>query len=177
MNATDHKCRVCDALVPNAGLGTTCGTCGVRVTAEFETIRQSRPSSLVLLAAGAGLFAIAAREVQFGQWEAHQILTLGLCVLVTWYFVSNRPNEVVLWEKGVVLIECGNSPRLIGWEGVAAVQSNPQANRVEFIDAADSVVDSIPVEFLGTWRRAERFVEATNPYIDSVGTTETSTRA
>ncbi len=167
MKTINHKCHVCNALIQDAGLGSACAQCGVRVTAEVQTIRESKPSSYFLLAAGIGLFAIAAREIQFGRWEAHQILTLGLCVLVTWFFVSRRPNEVVLWDGGVVLIERGNKPCRIGWKGVAAVHANPELNRIEFIGASGTMIDSFSIELLGTWRRAERFIEAASPYIVS----------
>lgn len=165
MATTNHICRVCDAIIEDAGLGSVCKVCGVGVNAEFQTIRESRPSSLFLLAAGLVLFIIAAREVSFGQWEAHQILILGLCVLVTWVFISHRPNEVVLWEQGVVLIERGGKPRQISWHGIAAVRSNQNTNCIEFVDRANRVTDSIPVEFLGTWRRADRFADQASSYI------------
>lgn len=167
MVTTNHTCRVCDAVIKDAGLGTACEACGVRVNAEYCTIRESRPSSLFLLGVGLGLFIIAAREVSFGSWEAHQILILGLCVLVTWVFVAHRPNEVVLWKSGVVLIEHGTKPRRIGWQGITSVRANQELRRVEFVDGANRVIDSIPIEFLGTWRRAERFIQEAHGFIDA----------
>ena len=132
MNTINHTCRVCDAVIENAGMGTACARCGVRVNAEFWTVRESKPSSVFLLVVGLGLFAIAAREVSFGQWEAHQILILGVCVLVTWMFIANRPNEAVIWKSGVVLLERGAEPRRISWKGVTDVKFNDELDRIEF---------------------------------------------
>ncbi len=163
---TNHQtCRVCDAVIKNASMGTACGQCGVPVNAEFRTVRESKPSSVFLLVVGLGLFAIAAREVSFGRWEAHQILILGLCVLVTWRFVTNRPNEAVLWQSGVVLLERGSKPRSISWGGATDVRSNDELDCIELVGATGAVVDSIPIEFFGTWGRADLFVIEARSFI------------
>ncbi len=174
MNTINHTCRVCDAVIENAGMGTACARCGVRVNAEFWTVRESKPSSVFLLVVGLGLFAIAAREVSFGQWEAHQILILGVCVLVTWMFIANRPNEAVIWKSGVVLLERGAEPRRISWKGVTDVKFNDELDRVEFVGEGGVVIDSISAEFFGTWRRADHFVREARTIFDSTQATDTS---
>lgn len=160
-----HTCRTCDATIRDAGLTSACAACGVRIGAETHIIRESKPAATVLLVMGIVLFVIAVGEKPFGRWEPHQILALGFCVLMTWFFVSMKPHEAILWELAVVLLEKGNPPRQIGWSGIAQIRANHEENRIEFLDNDNRLTDSIPVEFFGTWRRAERFVREAQAYL------------
>jgi len=151
--------------MPGAGLTSACSVCGVRINAETRTIRESKPSELAILLFGLGLFVWAVGNSSLGRWEPHQILILASCVLLTWLLVSGKRREAVLWAEGVVFLEKGAPPRKISWNGVARIEVNPARNRIEFITADGTCVNSIPAEFFGTSRRADQFTRETSMYL------------
>lgn len=104
-------------------------------------------------------------ERPLGRWEPATLLALSACTVLTWGVIRRRRRKVVLWEGGFVLLGHRKAPEPRLWRDVAEIRWSSDDQTLECVSADESLVMSIPVDFFGTSRRAERFRQTAQTFI------------